>query len=188
MADPWPEAVQRRNKLRPRPLGMGSALLALVVAVVIFIGLVLWYTVNPAGIEPRVLSDLEPVHSLATECHERHPQIARGAQVYLGQALPMLERARFEPGFDEWAPLEELFCRALAVDPDSEVAVLGWVELTALGILAEPPRRGDPDRAWSLLLAVHRLRPQAEGLPRVGAVLHRARSRANALDTEATVR
>lgn len=188
MADPWPEAVKRRHLLRPRPLGMGSALMALVVAVVIFIGMVLWYTVNPAGITPESLSDLEPVHELAGECHQRHPQLARGAQDYLQQALPLLERARFDPGFDQWEPLEELFCKTLAKDPDSTHAVLGWVELNALAALAEPPRPGDLDRAWALLLAVHRLRPEAEGLPRVGAVLHKARSRSKALDTEGTVR
>jgi hypothetical protein len=167
---------------------MGSALLALVVAVVIFIGLVLWYTVNPAGIAPKTLSDLEPVHDLASECHQRHPQLARSADHYLDQALPMLERARFEGGFDQWEPLEDLFCRALAMDPDNTLAVLGWVELTALGALTEPARAADQDRAWALLLAVHRLQPEAEGLPRVGAVLHKARSRSKALDTEATVR
>lgn len=188
MADPWPEAVQRRNKLRPRPVGMGGALLALVVAVVIFIGLVLWYSVNPADYRPSTLAAYEPVHELSVECHLRHPQLARGASVYLDQALPMLERARFEPSFTDWDELEGLFCRALAVDPNSQVAVLGWAELTALGALATPPRSGDLDRALALILAVHRFEPQAVGLERVGAVLNKARSRSNTLDTSPTVR
>jgi hypothetical protein len=188
MADPWPEAVQRRNLLRPRPVGMGSALLALVVAVVIFIGIVLWYTVVPAVIEPRRLSDVEAVHALAAECHARHPQLARGPEDYLATALPMLERARFDSGFTAWDELEGLFCRTLAVQPDSGAAVLGWVETAALGSLAEPPRDADLDRAWTLLLAVHRLDPEREELSRVGAVLHKARSGPKALDTRATVR
>ncbi len=188
MADPWPEAVQRRNKLRPRPVGMAGALLALVVAVVIFIGLVLWYTVNPADYQPKTLAAYEPVHDLAAQCHDRYPQGARGAEDHLALALPMLERARFDTSFHEWDELEALFCRALAVDAESLPAVLGWAELTALGALASPPRSGDLERAWALLLAAHRFQPQASGLARVGAVLHKARSRSNTLDTEPTVR
>jgi len=151
-------------------------MLALIVMIVVFIGLVLWYTVNPADYRPGTLSAYEPVHELASACHERHPQLARGADVYLAEALPMLERARFQAGFTDWDELEGLLCRTLAVDPDSLPAVLGWVELTALGALADPPRDGDAELAWDLLLAVHRHEPDADGVERVGALLHRARS------------
>ncbi len=188
MADPWPEAVQRRNKLRPRPLGMGAVMLALVVVVVIFIGLVLWYTVNPADYRPSVLSAYDPVHQLAGGCHERFPQLANASEHYLDRALPMLERARFERSFQDWDELEGLLCRAMAVDSDCLPAVLGWAELTALGALADPPREGDLELALALLLAVHRFDPQADGLDRVGALVIRARSGAEALDTRATVR
>jgi len=188
MADPWPEAVQRRKKLRPRPLSMAGVMLALVVVVVVFIGLVLWYTVNPADYRPQTLSAYEPVHDLHVQCHERFPQLAGDAQSYLDQALPMLERARFEPGFQQWDELQGLFCRTLAVDPDELDAVLGWAEMTALRALATPSEAGDLDLAWALLLAVHRFQPQALGVERVGAVLHKARSRSNTLDTSATAR
>jgi hypothetical protein len=188
MADPWPEAVQRRNKLRPRPPGAGGVMLVLVVVVVIFIGLVLWYSVNPADYRPQVLSAYDPVHRLATDCHERYPQLAHGAQDYLDEALPLLERARFERGFTDQEKLEGLLCRALAVEPDNLTAVVAWVEHTGLSALSEPPRGVDLELAWELLLAVHRFDPEAPGLDEAGHAVFEARTRSQALDTRATVR
>ncbi len=184
MTEPGPDAVQRRSLLRPRPLGMGGALLAMVVATVIFIGLVIWYAVNPGEIEPVRLSELEQVHALSQDCHRRHPQLARTPQEYLAEALPALERARFDPAFEGYEQLEDVFCRCLALDADEPLAVLGWVEINALRAL----RQGsvDPealDRAWGLLLAVHRLEPGTEGLENVGASLHQARERARNAST-----
>ena len=176
MSEPWPDAVQRRGLLRPRPAGMGGALLAMVVAVVIFIGLVIWYAVNPGEIEPERLSDLESVHQLAAECHQRHPQLARQAADYLDEALPRLERARFEAGFDGHDALEELFCRAVAVEPDNPQAVAGWIEVHALRALRQEGADIEAlDRAWVLLLGLHRLEPDTPGLAIVGSELHRAR-------------
>jgi hypothetical protein len=188
MADPWPEAVQRRNKLRPRPLGTGGILLVLVVVVVIFIGLVLWYSVNPADYRPQVLSAYDPVHRLGADCHQRHPQLARGAQAYLDEGLPLLERARFERGFSEWEELEGLLCRALAVEPDSLPAVVAWVELAGLRAAAEPAGSDDLELPWALLLAVHRHDPEAPGLDEAARAVLEARSRSQALDTRPTVR
>jgi hypothetical protein len=188
VADPWPEAVKRRNKLRPRPVGMGGALLALVVAVVVFIGLVLWYTVNPSDRQPRTLAELDAVHAVSTACGQRHPQLARGPEDYLSEALPLLERARFEIGFDDWDHLQDLFCRSLALDADRREAVFGWAEVQGLATIADPENPRELDAAWELMLAVHRLDPDTEGLRSLAAVLHKARSDAKALDTSPTVR
>ncbi|MFH1466266.1 MAG: hypothetical protein ABIO70_17915 [Pseudomonadota bacterium] len=174
MGDPRPEAVQRRDKLRPRTLGMGGALLAMVVAVVIFIGIVLWYTVNPAEIEPARLSDLEVVHRLATACHERYPQGALAAEAHLAEALPRLERARFAPADPDLQGVEVLLCKALAVEPGCPEALLGWAELAALRGLRGEDDSIELQRAAALLEALRRFAPDTRDLTVVERELARA--------------
>jgi len=142
---------------------MGGALLALVVAVVIFIGLVIWYTVHPGEIEAEQLSGLEAVHQLATACHDRHPQLAGTPAGYLEKASALASA-----GEPPWRELLGLYCKTLAVDPDSGAAVVGWVEAAAhRADLADPA----PGQLQELLAAVERLAPDTAGLDRARAAV-----------------
>lgn len=114
--DPRPENVKKRLRLRPKELGMGGTLLGIAVAVVIFIGIVIWYSTFPSGVfSPNAISDYEATHLLIERFEQKYPQLAGNSEAYFAEA-EMAYKAQ------NYMNAEELLEKAIAANPNNYLA------------------------------------------------------------------
>jgi|GEM_PF-4479745 len=154
--------IERRAERRPQKTG--GVLLSVAVAIVMFIGLTVWYTdvsnvhvlrKNPSLSEVRVLTETDAVHRLALRCHDAYPQLAKSASSYWAE-LEEVDLTAPDAGIRQ----ADLFTKLLALDSNSPSALVGLLRLDLSGI---PTLVKEEERA-GLIDALDRFAPETAGL------------------------
>ena len=154
--------IERRNTGRSQR--MGGALIAVAVAIVMFIGLTVWYT-DGANIHilrmghthttVAELGETAAVHALATRCHDTYPQLAKSSSAYWA-ALDEIDLTAPDAGIQQ----ADLLTRVLALESDSADALVGLMRLDLAGV---PTLIKEQERA-SLFDAIERFAPETPGV------------------------
>jgi len=154
--------IERRNTGKSQR--MGGALIAVAVAIVMFIGLTVWYTdganihilrMNTTLTTVAELGETAAVHALAARCHETYPQLAKSSAAYW-EELEEIDLTAPDAAIQQ----ADLFTRVLALESDSAFAVVGLLRLDLAGV---PTLIQEQERA-ALFDAVVRFAPGTPGI------------------------
>ena len=154
--------IERRTTGRSQR--MGGALLAVAVAIVMFIGLTVWYTdganihilrTNHTRTTVAELGETAAVHALAARCLETYPQLARSSSAYWA-ALNEIDLTASDAGIQQ----ADLLTRVLALESDSADALVGLLRLDLAGV----PTLIREQEHGPLFDAIERFAPETPGV------------------------
>jgi len=154
--------IERRNTGKPQR--MGGVLLAVAVALVMLIGLTIWYTdgsnihllrMNTTLTTVAELGETAAVHTLAARCHETYPQLAKSSDAYWAE-LKEIDLTAPDAAIQQ----ADLFTRVLALESDSAFAIVGLLRLDLAGV---PTLIHEQERA-ALFDSVERFAPKTPGM------------------------
>jgi hypothetical protein len=128
------------------------------VAIVIFMGLVVWYASNPTMVSAQALGDSEVVHQLALRCSVSYPQLAKPVSDYW-EELERVDPTETGAGLRQ----ADLFTRILALNGDDPNAIAGLLALELGGV----PTLIEASERERLLVALQRFSPDSVQIERL---------------------